>query len=70
MIENTKAGLEAARACGKKGGRKPILEGKKLIQARVLRADSTLPIADICKTLGISRATLYRYMQAGNGKQQ
>jgi DNA invertase Pin-like site-specific DNA recombinase len=61
MIENTKAGLEAARARGKKGGRKPVLEGKKLAQAKVLRADPTLPIADICKTLGISRATLYRY---------
>jgi DNA invertase Pin-like site-specific DNA recombinase len=61
MIENTKAGLEEARARGKKGGRKPVLEGKRLAQAKVLRADTTLPIADICKTLGISRATLYRY---------
>lgn len=61
MIENTKAGLEAARARGKKGGRKPALEGKKLAQALVLRADPTLSIDDICKTLGISRATFYRY---------
>ena len=60
-IENTKAGLEAARARGKKGGRKPVLEGKKLAQALVLRADPTLAVDDICKTLGISRATFYRY---------
>jgi len=61
MIENTKAGLEAARARGKKGGRKPVLEGKKLALAMTLRADPTLAIVDICKTLGISRATFYRY---------
>ena len=63
MIENTKAGLEAARARGKKGGRKPAMDEKKLKQAMVLRNDPTLAIADICKTLGISRATLYRYTQ-------
>ena len=61
MIENTKAGLEAARTHGKKGGRKTVMDSKKLAQAKVLRADPTLPIMDICKTLGISRATLYRY---------
>lgn len=73
MIENTKAGLEAARARGKKGGRKRALDGKKLAQAMVLRADPALPIAEICKTLGISRATLYRYtgtkMGTTTGKQ-
>ena len=61
MIENTKAGLEAARARGKKGGRKPAMDAKKLALARTLRADTTLPIGDICKTLGVSKATFYRY---------
>ena len=61
MIENTKAGLEAARARGKKGGRKPAMDAKKLALARTLRADPTLPISDICKTLGVSKATFYRY---------
>ena len=64
MIENTKAGLEAARARGKRGGRKPVLEGKKLAQALVLRADPNLVVPDICKTLGISRATFYRYTKS------
>jgi len=63
MVENTKAGLEAARARGKKGGRKPVVDSKKLAQAKALRADPTLPITDICKTLGISRATFYRYIK-------
>ena len=61
MIENTKAGLEAARARGKTGGRKPAMDAKKLALARTLRADPTLPISDICKTLGVSKATFYRY---------
>ena len=61
MIENTKAGLEAARARGKKGGRKPAMDAKKLALAMTLRADLTLPISDICKTLGVSKATFYRY---------
>ena len=61
MIENTKAGLEAARARGKKGGRKPAMDAKKLALARTLRADPTLPIGDICKTLGVSKATFYHY---------
>ena len=34
---------------------------KKLALARTLRADPTLPIGDICKTLGVSKATFYRY---------
>ena len=61
MIENTKPGLEAARARGRKGGRKPALDGWKLALAMTLRADPTLPITDICKTLGVSKATFYRY---------
>ena len=64
MIENTKAGLEAARARGKKGGRKPAMDAKKVALARTLRADPTLPIGDICKTLGVSKATFYRYTTA------
>jgi len=68
MIENTKAGLEAARARGKTGGRKPAMDEKKLKQALVLRADPTPAIADICKTLGISRATFYRYTGTESGK--
>jgi len=67
MIENTKAGLEAARARGKKGGRKPVMDEKKLRQAMVLRADPTLAVPDICRTLGISRATFYRYTKTDSG---
>ncbi len=61
MIENTKAGLEAARARGKKGGRRRVMDDKKKAIALTLRADPNRPVDEICKTLNISRATFYRY---------
>jgi DNA invertase Pin-like site-specific DNA recombinase len=64
MIENTKAGLDAARARGKKGGRRRVMDDKKKAQALALRADPDRPIKEICETLGISRATFYRYTKA------
>lgn len=61
--ERTRAGLEAARARGRKGGRKPIAADAPRIQtAKMMHADKTMSIADICTTLRISRATFYRYL--------
>ena len=62
--ERTIAGLDAARARGRLGGR-PELTGtlSKVAMAKKLYADKTNAISDICKTLNISRATLYRYIQ-------
>jgi len=63
--ERTRAGLDAARARGRKGGRKPIAPNDPRIQtAKKMHADKTMPIADICATLRISRATFYRYLAA------
>jgi len=63
--ERTRAGLEAARARGRKGGRKPIAPNDPRIQtAKKMHADKSMPIPDICKTLRISRATFYRYLAA------
>jgi len=59
--ERTHAGLAAARARGRKGGRpRKLADPKKLALARRLYADGQTDVATICKTLGISRATLYR----------
>ena len=63
--ERTKAGLLAARARGKRGGRPKTLMDKKVAMAQALYNDRNNPIAEICKTLTISRATLYRYIQRG-----
>lgn len=62
--ERTLAGLEAARARGRLGGRPEIkLSSPKVAMAQKLYADKTNSIVDICKTLNISRATLYRYVK-------
>jgi DNA invertase Pin-like site-specific DNA recombinase len=60
--ERTQAGLTAARARGRKGGRPKALTPKKAQQLRTLYNDKTNTIDEICRTLNISRATLYRYM--------
>lgn len=67
--ERTLAGLSAARARGKQGGRpKMIFNDPKIITAKKLHADKTIPIDDICTTLRISKPTLYRYLKIGVDK--
>lgn len=62
--ERTMAGLTAARARGRLGGRKPIpSDDPKVITAKRMHKDKSIRISDICKTLRISRATLYRYLK-------
>src|SRR5205807_954940 len=61
--ERTLAGLQAARARGRKGGRPKALTSKTVQMAQQLYNDKANAIADICKTLNISRATLYRSIQ-------
>jgi DNA invertase Pin-like site-specific DNA recombinase len=63
--ERTQAGLQAARARGRVGGRPKSLTTKKASIAQALYNDKNNSIADICKTLNISRATLYRYIKVG-----
>ena len=60
--ERTMAGLEAARARGRKGGRKPVMDERKVRLASSLMRDRTNSVQDVCETLGVSRATLYRYV--------
>jgi DNA invertase Pin-like site-specific DNA recombinase len=61
--ERTKAGLQAARVRGRKGGRPKSLSPKKIEIARALFDDKNNSIDEICKTLQISRMTLYRYVK-------
>jgi DNA invertase Pin-like site-specific DNA recombinase len=62
--ERTNAGLSAARARGKTGGRPKALTEKQVQILNNLAADRTNSVEDICKTLGISRMTYYRYKDA------
>src|SRR2546421_11992362 len=61
--ERTNAGLAAARARGKSGGRPKALSPEKIKLARKLYADTSTSVAEICKMLGISRHTLQRYVK-------
>ena len=61
--ERTQAGLNAARARGRKGGRPKSLTGRKIAIAQELYNNKTNTIEEICRTLNISRATLYRYIK-------
>ena len=68
--ERTQAGLQAARARGRLGGRprSPVLsDPKTLAIAQALYADKRNTIAEICRTLHVSRASLYRYMSSATG---
>jgi DNA invertase Pin-like site-specific DNA recombinase len=61
--ERTRAGLEAARARGRKGGRKKIeADHPKVLMAKRMHKDHGMSINKICDTLKISRATFYRYV--------
>ena len=61
--ERTQAGLSAARARGRKGGRPVKFDAKKAILAKKLLSDETNSINDVCRALQISRATLYRHIK-------
>ena len=62
--ERTKAGLDAARARGRLGGRKPMDPfNSKVLAAKKLHQDNNLSIKEICEKLAISSATLFRYLK-------
>ena len=67
--ERTQAGLAAARARGRLGGRpRKLRDVKQLDLARTLYEGGQTDINTICRTLGISRATLYRYIDRSEGR--
>jgi DNA invertase Pin-like site-specific DNA recombinase len=61
--ERTKAGLESARSRGVVGGRRKKLSSKQQTLVRELYEDKKNSIKDICEMLGISKATVYRYLK-------
>ena len=63
ILERTMAGLEAARARGRKGGRKPVMDEGKIALASELMRDRETPISTVCEAVGVSRATLYRHLK-------
>jgi DNA invertase Pin-like site-specific DNA recombinase len=60
--ERTIAGLAAARARGRFGGRKPVFTPSKLRRAAAAMAGRDTHVTHLCEELDISRATLYNYV--------
>jgi len=60
--ERTIAGLAAARARGRKGGRRFSLTKAQVRLAQVAMGKKETVVGDLCKELGITRPTIYRYV--------
>ena len=59
--EWTMAGMAAARAQGRVGGRPRVMDEDRLAAARARRANGESP-TQIAKALGVSRASVYRHL--------
>ncbi|EGT3587865.1 recombinase family protein [Proteus mirabilis] len=70
IVERTKAGLKAARARGRKGGRKQKLTDKQIKLAKSMLQDPSVQKSDVAKHFNISRPTLNRYLDAAPDLEQ
>lgn len=68
--ERTRAGLAAANARGRTGGRPPSLGEKDKPAAVALLRDPEIPVKEVARRLGISVATLYQHFPGGRGALQ
>ena len=59
--ERSKAGRDAARARGRVGGRPKAMTAAKIKIAQALRDDPSQSVSEICRTLGVSSSTFYRW---------
>ncbi|SDQ23019.1 Site-specific DNA recombinase [Paraburkholderia fungorum] len=58
--ERTQAGLAAARARGRAGGRKPKLDPRQIKEIKRLMSDPTIPVNQIAQRYKVSRTTIYK----------
>jgi DNA invertase Pin-like site-specific DNA recombinase len=69
IVENTNAGLKAARARGRMGGRPAALDDKAIAEIRVLMQDGSIPLKDIAARYKVGRTTLYNTMKRAERKE-
>lgn len=63
--ERTKAGLAAARARGKTGGRPRAMSEGDIKAAKLLLTDKTITVTEVAERMGVSLATLYTHIPGG-----
>jgi len=61
--ERTQAGLKAARARGKMGGRPPLLDNRQITRMVEMYDEQKNTVAEICKIYDISRPSFYNYLK-------
>jgi len=59
--ERAQAGLAAARARGRVGGRKPKLDDQQVREIKALLRDPDIQVADVARRYGVSRTTIYKH---------
>jgi DNA invertase Pin-like site-specific DNA recombinase len=69
IVQRTRDGLAAARARGRLGGRPKKMDAALIRQAIAMAKDPSITVAQICKTLGVSRNTYYKYVQPAQLKE-
>ena len=69
LIERTNSGLAAARARGRKGGRKREFSPKAVRKAQELYDKGDLSVTEIARLAGVSRQTLYRYLDVSSSQE-
>jgi DNA invertase Pin-like site-specific DNA recombinase len=68
--QRTRAGLKAALARGRKGGRRKALSDDDLVKARALLRDPQISVASVAKMLGVGRTTLYTHLPEARRRAQ
>jgi DNA invertase Pin-like site-specific DNA recombinase len=67
IVERTRAGLRAAAARGRRGGRPPSLDESRVRAARAMLMSGTMSAGEVARQLGVSPSTLYRHLPGGRG---
>jgi DNA invertase Pin-like site-specific DNA recombinase len=68
LIERTMSGLAASRARGRKGGRKREFSPAAVRKAQEQYDKGELSVTEIAQLAGVSRQTLYRYLDIKRGQ--
>lgn len=66
IVERTQAGLAAARARGRLGGRKPTPEDKLTDAIRLYHSNAGYTLREITEKTGVSKSVLYRHLAKGD----